>query len=30
MKTNNSSMKAGILGEPLQIINRLLEEKGIL
>ena len=30
MKSDNSSMKTGILSEPLRIINRLLEEKVIL
>ena len=30
MKSDNASMKTGILGEPLRAINRLLEEKIIL
>jgi len=30
MKSDNSSMRTGILDEPLRIINRLLEEKVIL
>ena len=30
MRSDNSSMKTGILGEPLRTINRLLEEKVIL
>ena len=30
MRSDNSSMKTGILGEPLRIINRLVEEKIIL